>query len=386
LSTRRKSAVQKPSASKQTVMAPAAAAVKPALVPAPAFVSRVKENEYELPSYDVTRITLIAKDPHWIYAYWEISGACLDSVRRELGGSLDGCRHVIRMYDVTLIDFNGFNANHWYDIEVGPHATNWYINLWQDSVSYCADLGIIAPSGRFFQMARSNFVNTPRVNTSDRIDEIWMDLKGEFNNWPEAIRHEHRSFESPLYAQYYKGIMDVQPSPRKGTRRRIYLTEDDIRRYYGRLSPLLKEIMFARLSRNRLYRYLYPGQGAGASDTAYYKSLSRGALRKILLGASDVMFLGGSESLQQGASESIMGPAARKFFFEIGAELIVYGRTEPDAEVRLGDEKVDLRPDGTFSMRFALPDGKIPLPFTAVSKDKIDVRKITTVVERNTTK
>ncbi|MCX5687566.1 MAG: Rho termination protein, partial [Candidatus Omnitrophica bacterium] len=58
--------------------------------------------------------------------------------------------------------------------------------------------------------------------------------------------------------------------------------------------------------------------------------------------------------------------------------------TEPDAEVRLGDKKVDLRPDGTFSMRFALPDGKINLPFAATSSDKVETRKITTNVERTT--
>ena len=102
-----------------------------------------------------------------------------------------------------------------------------------------------------------------------------------------------------------------------------------------------------------------------------------------MIGASEFTYLGGSENLG-GASEFVQPDKKRNFFFEIGAELIVYGRTEPDAEVRLGDKKVDLRPDGTFSMRFALPDGKIPLPFTATSKDKIDTKKITTEVERKT--
>ena len=88
-------------------------------------------NEYELPSYSSTsRITLIAKDPFWIYAYWEIADSSVEDVRLKLGGSLDGTRFVVRMYDVTYRDFNGFNANHWFDIEVGRYSTNWYISLW----------------------------------------------------------------------------------------------------------------------------------------------------------------------------------------------------------------------------------------------------------------
>jgi hypothetical protein len=140
----------------------------------------ISVNEYELPSYNaVSRITLITKDPSWIYAYWEIAESSVEDVKRQLGGNLDGTRFVVRMYDVTYKDFNGFNANHWFDIEVGRHSTNWYISLWNDNVSYCGEIGILHYSGRFFPMARSNFVHTPRASSSNRFEEIWMDLEEE---------------------------------------------------------------------------------------------------------------------------------------------------------------------------------------------------------------
>jgi len=109
-----------------------------------------------------------------------------------------------------------------------------------------------------------------------------------------------------------------------------------------------------------------------------------------LLGASEEMVLlgGASEQLlaqkKEGASER--KAKQRKFFFEIGTELIVYGRTEPDAEVWLGDKKVALREDGTFTLRFALPDGEIPLAFIAKSSNKTDKRRITSSVKRTKTK
>lgn len=46
----------------------------------------------------------------------------------------------------------------------------------------------------------------------------------------------------------------------------------------------------------------------------------------------------------------------RDFHFQIDAELIVYGTTEPHAKVTLQGEPVTLRNDGTFTVRFSLPD------------------------------
>jgi len=64
----------------------------------------------------------------------------------------------------------------------------------------------------------------------------------------------------------------------------------------------------------------------------------------------------------------------RGFWFKINAELIVYGSTEPDAKVSIGGRPIKLRPDGTFSYHFALPDGQYELPVVAVSADETDAR------------
>ena len=62
------------------------------------------------------------------------------------------------------------------------------------------------------------------------------------------------------------------------------------------------------------------------------------------------------------------------FWFNVNAELILYGATEPDAQVTIGGRVIKLRPDGTFSYRFALPDGQYELPAVAISYDKTDGR------------
>ena len=48
--------------------------------------------------------------------------------------------------------------------------------------------------------------------------------------------------------------------------------------------------------------------------------------------------------------------------------------SQPDAKVTVGGRTIKLRPDGSFSFRFALPDGKYELPVVAVSADQTDGR------------
>jgi hypothetical protein len=68
------------------------------------------------------------------------------------------------------------------------------------------------------------------------------------------------------------------------------------------------------------------------------------------------------------------GQRSQGFWLNVNAELVIYGATEPDARVTIAGRAIQLRPDGTFSYRFALPDGTYLLPVIAVSKAD-DARK-----------
>ena len=75
---------------------------------------------------------------------------------------------------------------------------------------------------------------------------------------------------------------------------------------------------------------------------------------------------------------------ARGFWFWVDAELVVYGGTDPKATVTLQGQPIKLNPDGTFSVRMALPDGLQNIPVTAVSPDRVETRTITPIVTRAT--
>jgi hypothetical protein len=74
----------------------------------------------------------------------------------------------------------------------------------------------------------------------------------------------------------------------------------------------------------------------------------------------------------------------KKFFFDIDARLIVFGRTDPTAHLTLGNDPIDLAANGTFLMEFSLPDSRQIIPAVATSADGVEERTIVLAVERNT--
>ncbi len=104
-----------------------------------------------------------------------------------------------------------------------------------------------------------------------------------------------------------------------------------------------------------------------------------------LLGAMEQRLLEemGSETISSFGSAGVQKlERERGFRLWVATELILYGATEPDARVTIQGKEVKLRGDGTFSARFALPDGVLDLPVTAVSSDEIEERTIETVVSK----
>jgi hypothetical protein len=74
----------------------------------------------------------------------------------------------------------------------------------------------------------------------------------------------------------------------------------------------------------------------------------------------------------------------RPFWLAAKTELVVYGSTEPNARVTIQGNPIELRPDGSFTARFALPEGRHEIHIQAISHDSTQERTITPVVNRET--
>jgi hypothetical protein len=247
--------------------------------------------QYNLPfKYGDNRITLLPRDPWWIFTYWDISEGKINEVISSIPVyERENLRWILRVYDVTSVkSFDGSNANFSFDIDISFEANNWYINVNNPERDWCVEIGLINPFGKFFPIARSNTIKTPCFGISSIIDEEW------------ALPDE----------EYYKvlGVYDLGKSSLERKKR-------------------FEEIIKHQIS----------------SPLASW-------------GVSSLF------------SERV--PLKEKFFLEVWTELILYGRTEPDAEVTVEGKKVALRPDGTFSLRYSLPVGDFKYEVAGVSKNK----------------
>ena len=77
-------------------------------------------------------------------------------------------------------------------------------------------------------------------------------------------------------------------------------------------------------------------------------------------------------------------PSSQDFKFEVDAEMIVYGVTNPNTHVSLRGEPVRIRPDGTFTVRMSLPNHRQVIPVVASAANGAEQRTIVLAVERNT--
>lgn len=268
----------------------------------PSIVNVVTEQEIPT-SYNDTRIVLLIRDPYWLYSYWDISHETKHHLAQEWG-DFEHISLILRVYDITDIDFNGKNSHDFFDIRINKNSNNWYINVGTANRSFCADLGFIQPNGDFYTIARSNVVTTPRDRSSAIIDEEWM------------------------------------------------IIEEDFKRLY-RLAGL---------------------SAAGNSSAELVESLLKRLEREI-----------GSGAVSSLASPVKYQPRQRNFWFVLNTELIIHGATVPGAKVTIQGEPVELRPDGTFTLRFALPDGIQDLPAVAQSADGVDTISIHPVITKETT-
>ena len=249
------------------------------------------------------RIIVLARDPYWLHAYWELSRTTLARAQAALGQEWHSAQPILRVMDVTSDDTTTSTERQVRDIPIHGGVNNWYIDVLEPPRAFRIDIGYLSRRSKFYVLARSNIVSTPKAGATDALDENWSDVQQQF----ERVQNP-----SSIGCTGVNSVLDLRD-----------LFEERLRR------PL---------------------------SSASMQNLSVGGLPS----------LGGN------------------FHFEIDAELIVYGTTEPNAHVTLQGEPVHLRSDGTFTVRFSLPDSRQIIPAVASSGDGVEERTIVLAVERNT--
>lgn len=313
-------------------------------------------------AYGTKRLVTTARDPYWLFAHWDLTREQLVYYN---GLSADG--HLVLRVHRDEIGEKPYLETH-----VHPESRTWFVNVGLSSTRFLGELGYYAKNGDWERIAISSPTLTPPDRMSDDTS-VWfetlpMDL--DFRHLVELVRaavsdniplmeaiqqlrksgHEglpdRRSMESDKWTEaQWRALAEV-------------VTRDAARRIW------MGSLEITELIRRQFHQQLF---SAAASQFGLPSSWS-GAVSSF----SSVTSPYGGEERKRG------------FWFNVNAELIIYGATEPDAKVTIGGRPIKLRPDGTFSYRFSLPDGEYDLPAEATAADQSESRRAELRFSRST--
>jgi len=134
----------------------------------------------ELPwGYGKNRITALVRDPDSAYLYWEITDDGIADARRRLGpAGADGWCN-LRVYDTTGRDFDGTNANDYFDIGIDRSDREYFLMIRRPASTMHVEVGIKSREGYFQPIARSGRADFPRSAPSPDTHLEWMTVTSD---------------------------------------------------------------------------------------------------------------------------------------------------------------------------------------------------------------
>ena len=374
----------------------------------------------ELPeSYGTGRLLLAPRDPFWLFAHWDFS---FEHLRRFNSRSVDG-HLILRVYRNSV---SGQPVN---EIHLHPESREWFVNVPHADAAYVADLGYHASPGHWHSVTQSPVVQTPAAVMS-------TDLSVQFAAVPIEIALQEviaaveestsrseaatTSTPSPAPTESFRELRELPPTfaPIDSTSGAIAMPAPFVAPAQSLAASPPAANSFAPTAPAQFSApQENPRPAAAPSATPAPAPTWTSAQARTFAAILELVeqvgrSVGGSEELlarvrQQlsaeissnssatnqpsapasGARETISSaeltperptenPAEKQrgFWFNVNAELVIYGATEPTAQVTIGGRPIKLRADGTFGYRFALPDGNFELPVVAIARDHSDGR------------
>ena len=314
----------------------------------------------DLPNgYGDSRIVMMPRDPQWSYTYWDIPNDHKEDLRRQGGQQL-----ALRIYDITDVNLDHQSPHSIQEYPCDELAREWYLPVPVSDRDYVVDIGYRCADGRWLVLARSAPVHVPPVYPSDWIEDHFItvnfeeDLRGQ--TFLQLVPPSKRQSTTTTAASASQNGADSNP---------IYdeifgmAQSAEAQRVAGSLFGSMQQVP---IHEQAISSYVFPsGVGMWAVPTMSGLTMSG-------VGMS-------------GAGFSASVPIRpRQFWLIADAELIVYGATEPDANVTIGGRPIKLNSDGTFRFQMSFQDGLVDYPIMAVAVDGEQTRSIHMKFNRET--
>ena len=398
-------------------------------------------------TYGEEVLYLIARDPYWLFCYWDIDWSKYSKLKM-LGGE--------HRFYLKVITVKGVQEA---QIEINTEARNWYLPVKHPATRYEAELGYLDKQGDWKSIVRSLPAETPAATLSEeakaifatipfhltfqRILELVQGAKNEGETLTQTLsrlQNEGRiaaiqAVTSGSLTEEQKNILatlfgsDILEKLRLGSGEmerllRKHLTEKLSSESASGLmakgetsiettslssglkgwSPELSSLFSALGGWSPEISSLFSASGGWSPEVSSLFSAMSGWGPGVSSLFSGINFLGpelsslssgigfwGPESSNLssgiGASWSAQPfgqPKDRNFFMHVNAEVIFYGGTHPDAKVWIDGQEIKLNADGSFRYHYRFPDSNYEIPIVAQSPDQVEERSATLNFKRVT--
>ena len=291
---------------------------------------------------------LVPRDPHWLCAQWDASPDQihrLNTLPKEVLPALrvfagPGVKTLTRRVPVV--------------VSKGGRGS-WFVEVDRSRETYAAEIGYEDSAGSWVCLAGSPHVSTP----------------------PEAAAHETGSSEAAYEVMTIPPDAPLPPLVGPAAEQPVLTTADVSSS--ATMPPATSP---------------EPTLATGVPTAVSVPAVSVGSLMEAFGGPavserpSSLQRPFGPLPQEEGLSSAALAPEARPpardFWLNLNVELVVYGQTAPDAKLAVAGRPVRLRADGSFSLRFALPDGTYELGVEAVSREGDEQRGATLQFQRIT--
>lgn len=294
-------------------------------------------------AYGTQQVLVAPRDPHWLYVHWDLT-------REQLRDYNAQSIHKHLVLRLTKPEADNEPAG---EIHVHPESRHWFVHVAEAGVKYAVELGYYGKAKGWTTVSVSKPALAPREAVSGETTTQFTTVPPDvaLSRLLDIVKtgaREQLPLAHALEELRVAGHPEL-PAINDGGKPKPWTPEQE-----RALAEIINLRQFGRVS---------------VASMDITELVQRGLQQDF---SSVMAALGGLSSLSSPTGGAPGG--SRSFWFNVNAELIIYGATERDAKVSIGGQNISLRPDGSFSYRFALPDGQYELPVTAVSADDTEAR------------
>ena len=171
------------------------------LVPAPVILpvetpsmDAMRECAWEAGNYSVeqrflpvaSHVALAAVSPKSGFIHWRMLHSWIEDTARRKGGAWHQCRMILRVYDVSYVNFNGLNARRILNMPISQICGQQFFTLPLAGSHQLAEVGFELRSGEFIPAARSSFVQFPSDTVCPRTDHAALMVDENLKTEPVA--------------------------------------------------------------------------------------------------------------------------------------------------------------------------------------------------------